>query len=1249
MLNFLFFGCVPMATLNIMSINVNGLRHSVKRKTLFRKFKEKKFDVICIQESYITDDLVAQWKKEWGGELVHVEGTARSKGQLILFRRQFPYDWKVEHTSARLIVVKLALGSSNVYICNAYAPNASRDVEDFLLETANILNNIEHDKLIVCGDFNTVMNNDIDIISGEKHPITTVESFRKFADSCNLSDAWRLFNTEQKEFTWSRVVKGALIARRLDYIFLCENTVDDVIECNICSFPQSDHRCVYIKLKCANSERGPGYWKLNNSLLKEKDYLDTINTLIESFTLNGEYEDMPNDTKWELLKLLIKEETIQYSKQRAVKNKNVLIQLQADLDCCESLLAKDPRNRDALYKRENILLQIDLFEQERTKSAQTRARMRWVEEGDKNTKFFLNLEKSKANAKLIPKLVLEDNVILTDQFEILNAQKKYYEELYSDDHYSVNTAEETDLFLEHCNAPKLNDEQVVHCEGDVTTEEMANALKNMNNGSSPGLDGLSTEFMKVFWCKLYLILVNAFNTSFQKGTLSYSQSSAVITLVHKGKELPKSNLSSWRPISLTNTDYKILAKCLAIRLSAVIPSIVSDDQVGYVKGRNISTNLRIIDDVIDHLRIKNRTGVLLALDFSKAFDRISKKFMITAFERFGFGPQFVKWVCILMSNTRSRIGYNGWMSEDFDVKCGIRQGCPFSPLAFVIAVELLAISLRTDRRIQGIGIDNVTSDENVQKIMKILLYADDITLFLKDDGDISAVLDILQRFKAVSGLVINRSKSEAMWLGTNKGSKKDFGFKWVNEIKILGIYFSRVYSASEMERNWTDRIHTIKRMICNWEKRNLSYLGKICVIKSLLASQFVFVMQTISIPDKVLTEINTIFFRFLWRKKNCNKKAFEKIKRRVMINEYSKGGLKMIDMKLLQQSFQCEWLIKLSDASHECKWTWIPRVYFSIFGRNFSVLNSTVGAKKFRGLDDIPSLFWRGLLRVWLLNNTRDAPCGPRTECIWNNGKITHQGNVLYFREWAVKGVTYINDLLKNNTVVSLIEIQDMLGPSPALFIQYIAVRQALNLFLRTYSNYVYDNVKEDVTLYFNGNVLKSARMFRINMIEGSTCRPICENFWSHKFEITIDKSYWELASKATKESRLRELQWKILHNIYPTNILLFKMGIRSDIRCTYCNEIDYVEHFFFNCFKINQIWSYVENAFFDKFDIRLSISESEALLGIPKKSGFSSKMINHLNHLILIAKMCVGKFRYGTPIHIQFLFNKELSSRKLS
>ena len=128
-----------------------------------------------------------------------------------------------------------------------------------------------------------------------------------------------------------------------------------------------------------------------------------------------------------------------------------------------------------------------------------------------------------------------------------------------------------------------------------------------------------------------------------------------------------------------------------------------------------------------------------------------------------------------------------------------------------------------------------------------------------------------------------------MYLGSNINRVRGgYGINWVNETKVLGIYFSNFNSASQNEKNWKDRLAKLKRIIKTWEKRNLGLLGKICVIKSFLASQFIHVMKAFVLPDNILTEINTILFRFLWRKRDCNTRAFEKVKRKVLINDYEK-------------------------------------------------------------------------------------------------------------------------------------------------------------------------------------------------------------------------------------------------------------------------------------------------------------------------------------------------------------------------
>ena len=133
-------------------------------------------------------------------------------------------------------------------------------------------------------------------------------------------------------------------------------------------------------------------------------------------------------------------------------------------------------------------------------------------------------------------------------------------------------------------------------------------------------------------------------------------------------------------------------------MGLIVNKLINEDQVGYLKGRNISNILRNIDDVIDYLNMSDKAGYLLAVDYCKAFYSVSKDFIIEAFKLFGFGEQFTMWVKTLFSNS---INHGGWFSEPFNVNCGIRQGCPYSPLAFVLAVEILTIKIRNSS-IKGI-------------------------------------------------------------------------------------------------------------------------------------------------------------------------------------------------------------------------------------------------------------------------------------------------------------------------------------------------------------------------------------------------------------------------------------------------------------------------------------------------------------------------------------------------------------------
>ena len=98
---------------------------------------------------------------------------------------------------------------------------------------------------------------------------------------------------------------------------------------------------------------------------------------------------------------------------------------------------------------------------------------------------------------------------------------------------------------------------------------------------------------------------------------------------------------------MLNTDYKILAKLLANRLQKVIPSLVSEDQSGYIKGRYIGENIRLILDIIEYTNLKINPGIIIFLDFEKAFDSISWGFLFKILNAFIFGKYFLSWIKIL--------------------------------------------------------------------------------------------------------------------------------------------------------------------------------------------------------------------------------------------------------------------------------------------------------------------------------------------------------------------------------------------------------------------------------------------------------------------------------------------------------------------------------------------------------------------------------------------------------------------------
>ena len=253
------------------------------------------------------------------------------------------------------------------------------------------------------------------------------------------------------------------------------------------------------------------------------------------------------------------------------------------------------------------------------------------------------------------------------------------------------------------NIISLENDDKLSCEGKVTRAECLKALKDFKNEKSPGTDGLQAEFYKYFWNELHVDMIHSFNFAFDSGSLSITQRRGIITLIPKPNK-DTTLLDNLRPISLLNTDYKILTKIIAKRLEKVLPKIINPDQTGYVKSRYIGENVRLISDIMSYTEETNIPGIALFLDFKKAFDTIEWDFINNCLKIFNFGPDIQNWFKVLYNNVNSCVLNNGYASEFFSLGRGVRQGCPLSGLLFVIGIEILARAIKNDAGIKGIKV-----------------------------------------------------------------------------------------------------------------------------------------------------------------------------------------------------------------------------------------------------------------------------------------------------------------------------------------------------------------------------------------------------------------------------------------------------------------------------------------------------------------------------------------------------------------
>jgi hypothetical protein len=387
-----------------------------------------------------------------------------------------------------------------------------------------------------------------------------------------------------------------------------------------------------------------------------------------------------------------------------------------------------------------------------------------------------------------------------------------------------------------------------------TLQEISVALKSFSKDKSPGPDGWTVEFYLHFFDLVGPDLLELVEDNRLRGKVIGAINSTFLTLIPKS-DIP-TTFGDFRPISLCNLCYKLISKIIATRIKPFLSRILSIEQLGFLKGRQILDAIDTAQECLHNIKAKKSKAIILKLDLKKAFDCIDWDFIRLVLVQTGFNQQLIKWIMSCVDNANLAILVNGESSSFFHMGRGLRQGCPLSPLLFILAMEALSLLLKSTQA------EDKISGIKVSRTLKILhlLFVDDVLIMTKGTPqEWIEIKEILHNFCSATGLTINWDKSifhfaniQPALLDQIKGIFPHTFSPLSSGLNYLGYHLK---SDSYKPSDWNWLLAKVEKRTGHWCTRWLSLGGRFTLIKAVLEGQAVYWMALAAIPALVLTKL----------------------------------------------------------------------------------------------------------------------------------------------------------------------------------------------------------------------------------------------------------------------------------------------------------------------------------------------------------------------------------------------------------
>lgn len=882
--------------LNITTANVNGMTghwHRIKNEIK----TNKNCSIMCLQETHRADiNRIQIWaernnlmyfpnhlNKDEPWVDTEEKKTLYFKGTGIFARKDLLERYNIEEKIIKqhriqCIILTDKETKQNTKIWNIYGP---ADVGKIQTETFRTLaEEIAKDPhaTVICGDLNIVID-PLDAKYNTNFKLTpAAKIWKNFVTTHKIKDIWRWHNPRKRLYT---VIKKNQ-SRRVDQTYISNDLFHNTRSCYGVN-TISDHiflQRTKIK-KPVYTKWGNGAWKNDCRQYEEEELRKGIKKIHEKCTKNKSrfetiyewWDHFKNETKKYLIKYGIQKRKADLKKREELKN------------TIEQKQKED--NDEEAYVEIKKLQQIEASE---IRYQCKLYKLRDMEENEKPTNYFFQKIKQRKNNKTLTELENAEGRKITSKEEIMKEAESFYKALWKKSKNNNTALQEK--YLQEINDKEITEDDKANLERLIEIGEIRNTIQNMENNKTPGLDGLSREFYASFWQLLKKDLVELINNAYIFGGLCESWKQGLTTIIYKKGDPNK--LKNWRPITLLNTDYKILTGILSRRLGQILPNLIQETQKCAIKQRKISDILQNIQAVNDHANERKREVMIISLDQEKAFDLINHTYLYKILESYRLPKHLVRVIKNIYSTATSRITINGAQSEPINIERGIRQGCPLSMPLYAVVCDPLARKLQ--KNISGYKIGGTT--------IKLQQYADDMTVFAKNENEIKMIFREFGKYEMATGQKLNPSKTEILHLNEKKHTNRisQYQEQKRKSIKILG----QIYGENQINETWNERYSKIRRTLYAYRSRRLTWIGKKIILDSLITTQVIYNARAIPVPTDIRKEIERMCYNFLW-----HPERMENIARKTLIAEKDKGGMGIPDIESKIKACELEKVIEL--------------------------------------------------------------------------------------------------------------------------------------------------------------------------------------------------------------------------------------------------------------------------------------------------------------------------------------------------